>query len=535
VKHFQTHLSHVFVAPPFAYKLKKPVKLSFVDFSTSELRRSSCEAEVALNRRLCAPLYLGVIPVTRAENGHFALESNGSVVEHLVWMRALPEDGMLQASLPAGRVKAHHLVALAGELARFHAAAPTSQEITESGEIERLRQRWNDVLENSRDLVGKLLTEADLAVLLDFGARFLARHQALLGARRTAGRIREGHGDLHCANLCLIEPGLPPVAGAPSVPPGLYAFDCIEFSAALRWNDVASEVAFLAMDLELRGHCDLAEAFVGAYVEASNDSDLRMLLPFYATHRACVRGMVHGRTALAAEIEQAQRADAEKQARDLFAWAISAAWCAAGPALVICMGLSGSGKTTLAAALANTTGFALLSSDELRKRRAGLDPRQPTPRDRTQELYARDARRAVYLDLAAAAEAELGRGTPVIADATFTARADRDLLASVARKQGCPYVFLECVADTDMTRTRLEERAQKGAAPSLPALSDAGWEIYLEQKRRAEALAIDEPSRRIATAGDVEQVRARALAMLWRWRCEHPVVLRAGLTPLRSP
>ena len=523
VRHHQTHISHVFVAGRFAYKLKKAVEFSFADFSKLELRRALCAEEARLNQRLCAPLYLGVRHVTRAADGTLALDGDGEPVEPLVWMRALPERGMLPSALDDGRVTPTTMARFAAQLAGFHASAATALADDDLASPDRLRERWRRVLADAAPMIGALLTAADHEILQDFGASFVQRHQSLLRARGPAGRVRDGHGDLHAGNLCLVEERLPAIDGAPAVEPGLYAFDCLEFSSELRANDVASEVAFLAMDLVVRGYPDLADAFVDAYVATTGDQQLRLLLPFYGCHRACVRGMVLGLAARAADVPDDERSAALARGRAHFAHATRLAWAAAGPALIACSGLSGSGKTTVAVALARATGFRLVSSDEVRKRRAGIDPHARTPANRTGELYGDAARRAVYDALVADAAHALTAGEVGILDATYQRRAERQPLLDLASGSDVPLVFVECVADETTIRERLRRRSERPreAAADQPALSDAGWEIHVAQRASAEPLAADEPVLRIDTAGDPDVVAERAVRALWAWRRSH--------------
>jgi aminoglycoside phosphotransferase family enzyme/predicted kinase len=528
VVHHETHISHVFVAGGFAYKLKKDVRFSFADFSTPELRRQLCHEEVRLNRRLCAPLYLGVREVTRGADGSLTLDGDGTPVEPLVWMRALPEDGMLPVALDAGRVHDAHLVRLGRDLVRFHASPDTALADARLAEPDALLERWRHVLADAAPMIGTLLSAADHAVLCEFGEAFVHRHESLLRARAAAGRARDGHGDLHAGNVCLVDERLPAEDGAPALESGLYAFDCLEFSPELRANDVASEVAFLAMDLTARGHAGLARAFVDAYVAASGDDELHVLLPFYACHRASVRGMVHGLAAQSASSDDA-RTGLLADGRRHFVHATRLAWRAAGAAIVLCTGLSGSGKTTLAVALAETSGFRLLSSDALRKERVGIDPHAPAPAPLRSALYDETSRDAVYAALAEEARRLVAAGEPVLVDATFQRRAQRDRLHAVAREQRVPLVVLDCRAREDVVRARLEARSAHPADASAgqPALSDAGWDVYLAQRAAAEPPADDEPALRIDTSRERAAVREDAVRALWAWRRGH--VARAPL------
>lgn len=516
VQHFETPISHVFVAPPFAYKLKKPVDLSFLSFRTREQRLAACKDEIRLNQRLCRPLYLGIRTVSRTPTGDLELGRGAERAEPLVWMRALPAHGMLPAALAEGRILPEHLRRFGRALADFHAAAPSDPPATAPSTLERVESRWNEVLENCRSFPTTLFRPADRHVLFSFGQDFVARHARLLSGRARAGRIRETHGDLHSANLCLVDEPLPPIGPAPEVPPGLYAFDCIEFSEALRWNDVASEVAFLFMDLELRDRADLAEAFLTSYESHVGDPDLRILLPYYEVHRATVRGMVHGQTSCDASRADDEREEAAQRARGFFRAAAVRAWGASGPLLVACSGLSGSGKTTLAARLSERMGFAHVSSDEIRKRRAGIDPQAAADRKELPNLYSDEARDRVYRDVREQAGEPLRSGRGVLTDATYTRRRERDALREAAAAAGAPCLFLECHADPQTIRARLESRAAAPVDPTHLARSDADWAVYERQLATAEPLADDEPHLRIDTgAAPLDDLVESAVTRLW--------------------
>src|SRR5262245_48384143 len=424
VDHVQSHISQVFLAGPYVYKLKKAARFPFLDAATPERRHTLCEDEVRLNSHLAAPVYLGVLPITRERDGHLALCGVGPAVDRVVWMRRLPAESMLDHLVVAGMVDAGTLGRLARMLADFHAGAPAGPAVAAHAAPEALLTSWRHVLGLAAPLVGGPLPASTHTILASFGPAFLGTHDGSLRARQTACRTRQGHGDLRAEHVCMID--APLEAEAPHAPlgPGIYVIDCVEFSHALRCNDVASEVAFLTMDLERLGRRDLAAAFVDAYVVASGDEQLRALLAYYGAYRACVRGAVEGLKAAEPEVDSTERTAAVTRARQYFALALRHAWRAQGPALVVCCGLSGSGKTALATALAEATGFAHLSTDVLRRREApATDPATPGI-----ARYAPAARAAVYARLCDEARVRLAADRGVIADGTFIRRADRDAL-----------------------------------------------------------------------------------------------------------
>ena len=514
VEHVQTHISHVFLAGPYVYKLKKAVRFSFLDFSTPALRHHFCEEEVRLNRRLSPSVYLGVVPITREAGGPLRLGGSGDVVDHVVWMRRLPADRILVNLVTRGAASLEMMDALAGRLAAFHRTASQEAEVSVHADPERLASRWKSVLSSAAPFAGVLLEPEDHEVLTDFGPAFIRAHEPLLRARQRAGRIREGHGDLHAEHVCFVDAPVEAEGELLPLEPGIYVFDCIEFSQPLRCNDVACEIAFLAMDLDSLERPELARHLVAAYVVAADDPDVRLLLPFYACHLASVRGMVEGLKSAEAEVEPADREAAAARARRHFALAVRYAWTTDGPAVIACTGLSGTGKTTLAAELARTTGFTLLGTDTLRKQRAGLAPEAPARAAYGAGLYTEEARAATYAALVAEVDAALEGGRGVIVDATFIRRADRDRLARVAHRQRRPCVFVTCRADEQVVRARLAAR-EEGRS-----VSDARWETYVAQRERCEPFGAEERHLVVDTGGDPATARAEALRALWRWRRE---------------
>ncbi len=501
----QTHISHVFLAGPYVYKLKKPVRFPFLDFSTLERRRQFCAEELRLNRRLCPAVYLDVLAVVRRRDGTLGLGGDGEPLEPVLRMRRLPADRMLPALLARGAIDATAMERLAHRIAAFHAEAPTGPAVAAPASPEALRARWDDTVRTLAPFAGTVLPREEHAIVADFGPRFVTAHDALLRGRQEGGHVREGHGDLHAEHVCFVDAPVSGAAGDRPLAPDIYVFDCIEFSLPFRCNDVASEIAFLTMDLEHRGRRDLAEAFAAAYIASARDPTIARLLPFYASARACVRATVECLTSGEDEIEPAARAAAADRARAYLALAVRCAWRAGGPALIACTGLSGTGKSTLAAGLADVLDADVLRTDVIRKRD---DAHGTVP---AAERYAPAARAAVYQSLAAEADAALAAGRSVLADATFLRRADRDLLVAVAGRRHVPCVFLECRSDEAHVRERL-------AARTAADVSDARFETYLAQRRAAEPFGDDELRLVVDANPPPAVVRGETLRRLWEWR-----------------
>jgi len=507
VEHLQTHISHVFLAGPYVYKLKKPVRFSFLDFGTAARRRHFCEEEVRLNSRLAPGVYLGVVPITAAPDGRFMLHGEGDPVAQVVWMRRLPTERMLVPLLERGEVQPALIERLAGHLAAFHASVASGPEIAAHAEPAALRVRCEENAAAALPFVGELLAAEDHEILADFGPSFIARHETLLRTRQAGGHIRDGHGDLHAEHVCDLDVALPARDGLPAVAPGLYVFDCLEFSPALRACDVASEVAFLAMDLDRLGHHDLAARFVNAYVAASADQDVTLLLPFYASYRAGVRGKVESLKSAEVEVAEDERAAAARRATDYWALAARYCWQAGDPVVIVCCGLSGSGKSALAGKLALATGFGLVSTDALRRRASGTS----TPVAYDAGGYAQAARDATYAQLLDEMDRTLAAGRGIIVDATFARRAHRDDLARIVRQHRRRHVFAWCQADEATVHERLDAR-------TLASLSDARWETYVGQRAALQPLAVDEPTIEVDTDGELAHARASAIRALWSWR-----------------
>lgn len=511
IEHLQTHISHVFLVGMCVYKLKKAVRFSFLDFSTLERRHHFCLEELRLNRRLCPSVYLRVVAITEDADGCLHLGGSGTVIDYVVQMRRLPNEGMLVNRVAEGSVSAETIEALASRLVAFHDAASAGTTVAAYAAPAALQARWDENLRSIRSYVGRVCKAEEYEIVADFGAAFIREHDALLRARQRRERIRDGHGDLHAGNVCIVESA---EGGGPLPPlgPGFYIFDCIEFSEAYRCNDVASDIAFLAMDLEHLGRPDLTECLLTSYARQAADPEVLALFPFYACHRACVRAKVESLKSADPDLEEAGRAAAIASAREHLALGVRYAWRALGPTVIACAGLSGSGKTTLATALAAATGSACLSTDRLRTSVVGTSTEPLGASSADTGIYDPGARQAVYVALCERVERALASRRCVIADATFIRLDDRLRLADVAKRHGAPIMFIDCRADEAVIRHRLEARR------TTPSISHARWETYQAQREIQDPFGADEPRIIVDTSRGLEATRADALRRLWLWR-----------------
>ncbi len=277
VELLQTQMSYVFIADDFVYKIKKPVDFGFLDYTTLEKRLTFCIKELELNRRLCPDAYLEVVPVTDDE-GRIVMDGRGAVEEYAVKMRCLPREAMMDYLLTKNKVTPEMLAGLAATLAAFHRKAATGGEVDEFGGIATVSQNTIENFTQTEKYIGTTVSAETHRRLKTWNSDFIEKNDYLFKKRVAESRIRDCHGDLHAAHICFDK--------------GICIYDCIEFNDRFRYCDVASEVAFLAMDLDRYGRPDLSASFIDAYVKESGDDELRELLNFYKCYRACVRAKV---------------------------------------------------------------------------------------------------------------------------------------------------------------------------------------------------------------------------------------------------
>jgi len=455
----ETHTAIVVFVGDRAYKVKKPVALGFLDFSTLDARHRACEREVALNRRLAPDVYLGVAEIR---------DPQGAPCEYAVVMRRMPEDRRLTACLARGDDVRPALWRVAHQLASLHAASDPSRAPEGVADVATVGQRWDDNFAAVRPLAGRV----DGGAVFDAGVaerveqlvhRYLDGRAELFDRRIRDGRVRDGHGDLQADDIFVLGDG-------PRV------LDCLEFDDRLRWDDELDDVAFLAMDLERLGHADLASAFLGWHRELSGDAWPASLAHHYVAYRAHIRAKVN---AIRYTQGDAPSAAAARGLLDLAAEHLEAARVR----LVLVGGLPGTGKSTVAAALGDELGYPVLRTDDLR----GLDADRaaaraaPGGRPRYGEgRYRPELVDATYDRLLDEAAELLRMGEPVILDASWSAADRRARARATAAREVADVVELRCVAPADVAAARIRARLAEGADASeaTPEIASAMTAVF---------------------------------------------------------
>lgn len=456
----ETHISWLLRTDEHVYKIKKPVNFGFLDFSTLDSRAFYCAEEVTLNRRLSPDVYLGVVEITQTPEG-IRMGGSGRVVDYAVKMRRLPEGCWLGRLLEQGGADPALMERIAARIASFHRDAEGPRDPALGG-WETVRSNCEENFAQTARYLGATLDPATHDVVRAYTRVFLDVRKPLFRRREEEGWIRDGHGDLHAAQICVRN--------------GIDFIDCIEFNERFRFADTAADLAFLAMDIEYRGRPELARALVDAYVEASGDGGLRELLGFYTCYRAYTRGKVES-----LRVDQLAHGDAERgaagdRARAYFRLARRHAF-PPKPLLLIMTGLMGSGKSTLGAALAERLDGVLVRSDEVRKTLAGMTPQERQRVAWKAGIYSDAATRRTYDEMHRLAESALGEGRTVVLDGSYARHEWRKSAETIARSRGVPFWTVHAVCDEGIIERRLQDRERAGTGPS-----DGRLELRADQR-----------------------------------------------------
>ncbi len=441
VRLIETHISWILLAGRYAYKIKKAVDLGFLNFKSLESRRFYCEEEIRLNRRLAPELYLDVLPIGGTPD--MPEFSALPAIEYAVRMRRFSVSNELDKLAACGRLMPRHIDSLAATVADFHNSLPAVEAGSALGSAQAIHSTVSQVFRT----LGSLLRNSEDVERLTFVRRASERefrgNEAYLAERQTKGFVRECHGDLHLGNIVLI--------GERPVP-----FDGIEFDPALRWIDVMSEIAFTVMDLLHWKVPELSYRLLNAYLELTGDYKGVRLLRFYIAYRATVRAMVCAIRSSQAGLSNKAKQEALANCRSFIALAAERV-AQHRPALIITHGLPGSGKSTFAQAALERLQAIRIRSDVERKRLFGLSPLADS-RSYPGGIYSADATRRTYARLHELAGELLAAGVPVIVDAAFLQREEREQFRRLAHKLQAPFVIASLQASPDALRARIIQR-----------------------------------------------------------------------------
>lgn len=482
MKTLQTHLSVVCLVGDFAFKFKKPVCLPFADFSTLKKRKHFCKEELRLNRRLCPGIYEEVVPLRRDGDGNLHVGSGtGEVVDYAVKMRRLPAERMLDVMLRADKVEVADVAEIARQMATFHRGADRGAETMRNGAPDRLREFAMANFEESRSEIGTVFPAGLHTILEERTRADFDRWLPVLRERANSGHVIDGHGDLHARNICLTDP--------------LSIYDCIEFNPEFRCGDVATEHAFLIMDLRFRGRPELAAAYFEAVEAATKDKAMRSIMPMLVRYRAMVRAKVSAIAAGESELPASQRRESADTARRYLRLAAVSAIEEQGPWWLIFCGLPASGKSTIAEALrkASDEVWPVFSSDRIRKELAGIPSTEPLP----EQFYVSEFSRRTYDELRSRSAEATRRSPVIILDANFRGREERALARKAAAAAGARLAILRVDAEEETVKARFDRRATDPDAES-----DADYAVYWKMKSAYEPPEPAEADRLFPIAGE---------------------------------
>ena len=469
----QTHISFLFVTDNHVYKIKKPLDLGFLNFTTLDRRRFYCEEEVRLNLRLCPGMYLGVVQIRESERG-ISFQGSGRIIEYAVKMRRLPADRMLDVLLQQDKVTGEDIRRIAAKIFRFHKSAERAVEIDRYGDISVIKNNWDENFRQVEAFVGITLDRTGLGLIEGWVYRYLADNEKVFSDRVAGGFIRDCDGDIHAENICMED--------------GIYIFDCIEFNERFRYIDTAADIAFLLMDLDYHGKSGLSDIFVNEYYRETGDSGMFAVLDFYKIYRAFVRGKVESFRLNDPGMTPEEKETAGRKARRHFRLARGYILRKKmAPALIIFTGLMGTGKSTLASELNFELGLELVSSDLVRKKIAGIEPAERDFSGYDTGIYSESYNRATYGQILKTAENALLSGNSIIIDASFRRKRDREMFRQLAHRHGVRLYFINTICADVLIRERLDKRILRGGEPS-----DGRWELFYRQKDEFEAITDDE-------------------------------------------
>lgn len=493
VQQRETHISMVFLTGPYVYKIKKPVDLEFLDYTTLEKRRRFCHQEVTLNRRLTHNVYLDVVPIT-LKKGSYYMAGPGTAVEYCVKMRQLRQEASMIRLLEAGKIDKEKLRALAHILARFYGRASTGGNITAFGSWETVSKNCDENFRQTEAFLGTILDERVFQIVRAATRSFLRRRKELFERRMEEEKIRDCHGDLRSGHIYFED--------------GIQIVDCIEFNERFRYGDITSDLAFLAMDLDYEGHPQSAHDLLKAYVSYTQDHDVFALLDFYKCYRALVRMKVNCLRLQQGDLTKQERDRLLKETGRYTDLAYEYAVQFTRPTLWVFCGLPASGKSTIAKEVAKSLGIGVFRSDAIRKGLFGRQPQEQMDLPFEKGIYSKQASSLTYGKLLLLAQEEMEKGRSVILDATYGNRHQRNEVVRLAHDMDANLMLVECTCSEAVLKKRLIQRERTSS------VSDARLHHFDRIKALFQPLdeVPDEVHIAIDTEGSLEEVLQEILS-----------------------
>jgi len=440
----ETHISKVFLTGDYVYKIKKPVNLEFLDFTTLEKRRYYCRQEVILNRRLTHNVYLDVVAISFKNEKYYLSDSNNPV-EYAVKMRQLPDNRSMVHLLKKAKIDRNDIEDLALILSNFYSQGPSVEHIHSSGAWKNIQENCEENFKQTMVFAGEILDKRIFQIIQSATLSFLRRRKELFDNRSESGKIRDCHGDLRTGHIYFADDGI-------------QIIDCIEFNDRFRYHDIASDMAFLAMDLDYEGFPQIDSLFLNAYVKYSNDQDVFVLIDFYKCYRAFVRCKVNCMRLQEGGLTEQIKRKLLKETMKYLDLAYQYAVKFTRPTLWVVCGMPGSGKSTISRELSRMFGIKTLNSDVIRKELFGMKPVDPSDMPFEEGIYSKGASGLTYGKLLLLAQEEIEKGKSVILDATYGNKHHRDEVLRMARDKDSNIIFVECVLKEKLLKERLSNR-----------------------------------------------------------------------------
>ena len=448
----ETHISWVLIGNNLVYKIKKPVNFGFLDYSTLEKRLEYCKKEIELNSRFSKDIYLGVSKIVETQNG-LNFDKEGILIDYCVRMKRMPKERMMDVLIKENRVEEKHIKALAEKIAEFHKNALTNERIRQFGTVEVNKKNTDENFEQTENGVGDYIEKYQYESIKNYTNDFYKNNKELFEKRIEDNKIRDCHGDLYSRNICIENEHK------------IYIYDCIEFNERFRYSDVASDVAFLVMDLENYSRYDLSELFLKYYISFSNDTELTNIMDFYKIYRAYVRGKI-------AFFQQNRQ-----EARKYFDLAFGYLPKKFKPKLIMMCGLTGSGKSYLANGLKKELDAVTLRSDVIRKKIVGMNPYERDLSDFGKGIYSKGMSDKVYDEIKKLAYESLRKGKNTILDATYLLEKYRNSVKMYMKRLNIEPIIVYVDIDDKTALEHFKNRKQERG------VSDGRYEIYRKQKK----------------------------------------------------